>query len=119
MSVASIGNYVGTPLDVEKNFHGNRVVFVRWNQHQLFAGPFCFSVDPSQTLRDFIANVLANVIAPHPDAAAIAWDSAVWTKSEMPWRPDLDRSFNENEVRHKDLIAFTTPGLNGYKGTGV
>lgn len=119
MSVASITDYVGTPLDVEQNFHGNRMIFVRWNDHQLFAGPFCISVNPHQTLRDFITDVLAKVIAPHPDAAAIAWESAVWTKSDAPWQPNLDRSFNENQVGHKELIAFTTPGLNGYRGTGV
>jgi phenol/toluene 2-monooxygenase (NADH) P4/A4 len=119
MPIAAVKDYLGVPLDVEANFRGNRVIFVRWNEHQLFAGPFCFGVSPELVFREFISTVLLPVIAPHPDAAAIDWEAVQWTKSGQPWKPSFDRTLAENEMFHKELVAFTTPGLNGYEGAGV
>lgn len=119
MAVIAIKEYVGASLDVEANFKGNRLIFVVWNKHLMYAAPFALAVPPSMSFREFLSERLGTVIANHPDAPHVDWSKVEWDKAGKPWQPDMDKSLAENGVMHKDCMRFTTPGLNGYKGLGI
>jgi len=119
MAVTAIRPYVGVPLDVQANFHGNVLIFVTWEKHLLYAAPIAFPLPPAMKFGDFLVQVLAGVIREHPDAAKIDWARAVWRKEGEPWAPDLSRSIAENGLAHKDSLLLHTPGLDGVQGMGV
>jgi phenol hydroxylase P4 protein len=118
MPVSSVGEYIGVPRDVEANYHGNRLLYVTWERHLLFAAPLIFPVPPSMRFGDFASGMLAGVIAIHPDAARIDWSACRWMKNGEPWVPDPGRSMDDNGVRHKDALMLQTPGLDGLNGAG-
>lgn len=119
MTVAAVKPYVGEPRDALANFHGNQLLFVAWDKHLMFAGPFAFPVPPSMSFGSFVREVLAGPMAIHPDAAQLDWDKAQWKKDGKPWKPDMAKSLAENGLVHKDFLRLVTPGLDGIRGLGI
>ena len=103
--------------DVERNFHGNRLVYIHWEEHLSFCSAMVFPLPPVMPFTVFIEEVVKPHYAPHPDAAHIDWSKVVWTLDGKDFTPDLQKSLDENGVRHKSLLRFWTPGLTGYKGS--
>lgn len=105
--------------DAEKNFHGNIIVYVHWEEHISFCAALTFPLPPDMSFGALISEVIAPHYAAHPDAAHVDWDKVQWKIDGKAVTPDLSTSLRENGVGHKSLIRFWTPGLNGYKGTGM
>lgn len=103
--------------DEEGNFHGNRLVYVHWEQHLSFCSAIAFPLPPVMPFGAFVEEVVKPHYAAHPDAAAADWSSVVWMIDGEETTPDLAKSLEENGIAHKSLVRFWTPGLNGYKGT--
>ena len=112
MAVKSIKPYIGTPRDLVANFNGKQIVYVCWNQHLLFAGPFMLVVEPGMRLGDLLETALKPLLQPDPDAAAIDWGKVEWLKSNQAWTPDFNASIAANGIAHKEQLRFSTPGLN-------
>jgi len=103
--------------DLEKNFHGNRVVYVHWEEHLSFCSAIAFPLPPDMPFAAFIEAIVKPHYAPHPDFAKIDWDAVEWMIDGVKTKPDLGKSRADHGVGHKSLIRFWTPGLNGYKGS--
>ena len=103
--------------DVEKNFHGNILVFVHWEEHLSFCSAIAFPLPPAMPFAAFIEEIVKPHYAAHPDAANIDWTQVVWMIDGERKMPDLGKSLGENGVRHKSLVRFWTPGLRGYQGS--
>lgn len=117
MTVAALGPYDFPSRDALANYHGKQLVYVWWEKHRMFSRPFVVALSPETTFRELVENHVSSY-AHHPDYAKIAWDEVIWRNGDEVFTPDLDASLAENGIGHKDLIRFTTPGLDGIAGTG-
>lgn len=102
--------------DVEANFHGNRVVYVHWEDHLSFCAALAFPLPPGMPFGALVSEVIAPHYAAHPEAAKIDWAKAEWEIDGAKVTPDMGKSLAENGIGHKSLVRFWTPGLTGYKG---
>lgn len=117
-AVAAVSKYEFAPADSQDKFHGNQLLFIGWEEHLLFCAPFALPFPPSMRFGDIVDNVLPGSFGYHPDFAKIDWAKVEWFKSGQPFSPDLNKSLADNGLKHKDVIRFRTPGLNGIKGSG-
>lgn len=117
MPVTAIKPYTGEVKDSVDKFHGNQLLYIGWEDHLMFCAPFAFPFPPAMRFGDVIEKVLPGAFGEHPDFAKIEWSKAEWFKSGKPCTLDPDKSLADNGLRHKDVIRFRTPGLNGIKGS--
>lgn len=103
--------------DLEKNFHGNRVVYLHWEKHLSFCSAIAFPLPPSMPFGAFVEAIVKPHYSAHPDFEKIDWANVVWTIDDETRTPDMDRPLEENGVKHKTLVRFRTPGLDGFKGS--
>jgi len=103
--------------DAEKNFHGNCVVYVHWEEHLSFCAALAFPLPPEMPFAAFVEAIVKGHYASHPDFAKIDWATVKWTIDGNAVTPDLSKSLADHGVRHKSLVRFWTPGLGGYKGS--
>lgn len=99
--------------DLEKNFHGNILVFVHWEEHLSFCSAIAFPLPPAMPFGAFVSEVVAPHYAAHPDAANVDWSKAVWSIDGHRKTPDFSASLAANGFHHKSLVRFWTPGLSG------
>lgn len=119
MAVTALKDYPLRVADGVEKYNGAQLLFVGWDKHLMFCAPLAWPLPPTFRFGDLIANILPNAYGAHPDFAKIDWAQVTWLKSGQPWRPDFDKSLEENGLRHKDSLRFQTPGLNGIKGSGT
>jgi len=117
MSVAAVKPYSIPPRDSVDKFHGNQLLFIGWDQHLMFCAPLAFPFPPAMRFGDVVEQVLPGSYGVHPDFAKIDWQQVQWLKSSQPWTPDFNKTLAENGLKHKDVLRFKTPGLNGIQGT--
>ncbi|GAB2182454.1 phenol hydroxylase subunit P4 [Denitratisoma sp. agr-D3] len=117
MSVKAIKEYVGVVKDRQENFHGAQLLYVGWDHHLMFCAPFCFPFPPTMRFGDMVDKAFPPAFGYHPDFNRIDWSKVQWLKSGKPWMPDFTQSLAENGLRHKDVLRFKTPGLDGIKGS--
>lgn len=99
--------------DLQKNFHGNILVFVHWEEHLSFCSAIAFPLPPAMPFSAFVSEVIAPHYAAHPDAEKIDWSKVVWSIDGEKKAPDLNASLEANGLHHKSLVRFWTPGLSG------
>ncbi len=117
MSVTSLGAYEFEPRDALARYHGKQLVYVNWERHRMFSRPFVIAVAPEMPFRTLVEEYISSY-SYHPDYEHINWSEVIWQNSEEVFTPDFDKSLADNGIGHKDLIRFTTPGLDGLNGTG-
>jgi phenol hydroxylase P4 protein len=103
--------------DAEKNFHGNRVVYLHWEEHLSYCSALAFPLPPDMPFAAFIEAIVKPHYAAHPEFAKIDWNTVVWMIDGLKTKVDVSKSLAEHGVGHKSLIRFWTPDLNGYKGS--
>ncbi|MCL2656228.1 MAG: phenol hydroxylase subunit P4 [Betaproteobacteria bacterium] len=118
MSITALGPYEFKSRDAVENYKGKQLMYVNWEKHRMFSRPFVIAVEPSLKFSELIEKFVTPAYEFHPDFAQIDWSKVVWQNSNTPFTPQLDKSLAENGVGHKDLIRFTTPGLDGLNGIG-
>jgi phenol hydroxylase P4 protein len=117
MSAGTYGKHGDKPRDHVDNFHGNRVVYLHWEQHLSFCAAMAFPLPPPMPFAALVGELLPQFYGMHPDFAKIDWAKATWTLDGKPFTPALDKSLEENGIGHKSLLRFQTPGLDGYQHT--
>jgi phenol hydroxylase P4 protein len=118
MPVIALNPGYGGPIqDTEDKFHGNRLLYICWDNHLLFCAPLCFPLPPDMPFGALISNVLPGAYGSHPDFARIDWSKVQWTESGNPFKPDPEKSLADNGLVHKSVIRFRTPGLSGIQGS--
>lgn len=105
--------------DAERNFHGNRLFYIQWQDHQSYAAPAALALPPSLNFGELLRDIVAPLYAAHPDLAQIDWTKAIFEIDGERKKPDFSRNLDENGLVHKSLIRFWTPGLDGFRGMGV
>jgi phenol hydroxylase P4 protein len=118
MSVIALApGYSGENRDSEDRFHGNRLLYINWEDHQMYCSPVCLPLPATMPFGVLVAEVLPAVYGDHPDFARIEWDRVEWQHSSEPFRPNAAKSLAENGLVHKSFIRFKTPGLTGIEGS--
>lgn len=117
MSVVAIGEYEFEAKDKLENFHGNQVVYINWEKHLMFCAPLAFPLSPDMPFGDLVNGLLPQFYGPHQDWEKVDWVKATWLLDGAPFEPDLGKSLADNGVGHKSVLRFTTPGLDGIKGS--
>ena len=118
MSVTSLGQYEFESRDALSRYKGRQLVYIHWEKHRMFSRPFVVVLSPDTPFRTVIDQYITKCYSYHPDFARIDWSQVVWQNSQTTFTPDPTKSLAENGIGHKDLIRFTTPGLDGIAGTG-
>jgi phenol hydroxylase P4 protein len=118
MSVTSLGKYEVGSRDALARYKGKQLVFVNWEKHRMFSRPFVVSLAPETVFSVLVEKYITEAYSFHPDFSKIDWRAVVWQNSKVVFEPDPAKSLKENGIGHKDLIRFTTPGLDGIGGTG-
>ena len=116
MSVVALKPYSFPPADARENFPAP-LLYIGWEDHLMFCAPFCLPLPPHTPFGALCNAVLPGVYGEHPDFARIDWSQAQWFKSGRPWAPDAAKTLADNGLKHKDVIRFRTPGLNGIGGS--
>jgi phenol hydroxylase P4 protein len=116
MTVAAVKEYDFPARDVRANFPAP-LLYIGWEDHLLFCAPFCLPLPPDTPFGALATHVLPGIYGYHPDFAKIDWDRVEWFKSGRAWTPDPAKSLADNGLRHKDVIRFRSPGLDGIAGT--
>ncbi|MDR3376822.1 MAG: phenol hydroxylase subunit P4 [Ancalomicrobiaceae bacterium] len=117
MTVAALAPYEFASRDRLENFHGKQLVYVWWEKHRMFSRPFVVALTPATPFRRLFEDYISTY-AWHPDWPHIVWDQVIWQNGDEVFTPDFDASLAQNGIGHKDLIRFSTPGLDGIAGTG-
>ena len=118
MGMNTLGEYRFASRDALENYQGRQLLYINWEQHRMFSRPFVLALSPQTRFADIIAQHITPCYSYHPDFQHIDWKAVVWRNGSEIFQPDGDRSLADNGIGHKDLIRFTTPGLNGIAGTG-
>jgi len=103
--------------DALKNFHGNMLVYVHWEDHLSFCSPVAFPLPPAMPFGALVDQVIKSAYAAHPDFEKIDWSKVVWMIDGKEKAPDLGASLEANGMKHKSLVRFWTPGLSGFKNS--
>jgi phenol hydroxylase P4 protein len=99
-----------------REFHGNQLLTLLWDDHLMFAAPIVVPVPLSMPWSAVAGEVLPQLYAQHPDWAKVDMGEVEWTLDGEPFEPDAARSLAEQGVHHKSVIRFRTPGLVGLAG---
>lgn len=115
--IAREPGYAPPVRDLVENFHGNILVYVHWEEHLMFCAGFTFPLPPEMPFGALVQEVLPGVYAQHPDFEKVDWSAVRWTLDGEEFTPDMEKSLKEQNIGHKSLLRFWTPGLNGYRGS--
>jgi phenol hydroxylase P4 protein len=118
MSVVALDKYEFESSDALHRYKGKQLLYVNWEKHRMFSRPFVVALDPETPFSVLIDKYITEGYNYHPDFARIDWSSVIWQNSNTVFKPDPAKSLKDNGIGHKDLIRFTTPGLDGINGTG-
>ncbi|MCT7654104.1 phenol hydroxylase subunit P4 [Oceanimonas sp. NS1] len=112
-------DYKGEVRDAKANFGGNILVYIGWDEHLLFCSAKTFLLPPTMRFGELQDTPLNEGFNQHPDFKHIDWASVQWILNGKPLSPSREHTLEQLGFDHKSLLRFRTPGLNGYKGTGV
>jgi len=117
MTTRALRDYDIPARDRVGNFHGNQLIYVHWEEHLSFCAALCFPLPPQLPLSALITEILPAHYGMHPDWPSIDWANVRWQLDGRALSPDSTRSLADNGFRHKSLLRFWTPGLNGYRNS--
>ena len=80
MTVRAIhNNYQFEPLDLQKNYGDQFLLYVGWDHHTLFCSAHAMLASPQQTFGQLIEQKITGGFAQHPDFAKIDWSKVQYT----------------------------------------
>jgi phenol/toluene 2-monooxygenase (NADH) P4/A4 len=112
-------HYYVEPLDLKKHYGDQIQIYIGWDQHTLFCAAIAFLASPTQTFQDLIEQQMTSVFCKHPEFEHVNWAEVVFSLDGQGFKPQLNQSLAEQQIGHKSLLRFTTPGLNGYQHAHV
>lgn len=113
MAVRALKDYQFPAADTQDKFHGNQLLYVAWDKHLMFCSPFAYCLSPQTPFSQLCTKMLAHSYGSHPDWAKVDFAKVTWLKSGQPFTPDMNKTLAELGLKHKDVLRFQTPGLNG------
>lgn len=111
-----LGHYNLMQRDQESLFHGNQLIYLSWENHLMFAAPFCIPLPPTLPFGALVRDVLPELYGEHPEFESIDWKRTEWFNSKQKFVPDFGKSLKNHGIGHKSLIRFRTPALEGSRG---
>ncbi len=111
--MVAIGDYPMMQQDDESKFHGNRLIFLCWENHLMYGAPLAVPLPPSLPFGALVRDVLPDLYGEHPEFESIDWKRTVWFNSDKRFIPDMGKSLEQHGLSHKSLIKFRTPALEG------
>ncbi len=118
MAINPLGDYVDINKDAVENFHGNQLVYIHWDNHNLFTAALAFPLPPEMPFGALLEEVIPSIFSAHPEYEKVKWDNVNWILDDEDFTPDTSASLKDNGFGHKSLLRFITPDLNGVKGYG-
>ena len=118
MAVAALGTYEFESSDALARYKGKQLLYVNWEKHRMFSRPFVIALPPEAPFSVLLERYIPDAYSFHPDFPRIDWSAVIWQNSEAVFQPDPAKSLKDNGIGHKDLVRFTTPGLDGLGGSG-
>ncbi|CAB3752321.1 hypothetical protein GQ57_23590 [Burkholderia sp. MSh2] len=101
--------YQGNVTDRVEHFHGQQLLFVRWDGHLNFCSPITLPVPPDLTFGAFVETVLpATTFASDPEWPHIDWARTEWSVSDRRVDFDPALSFAALGLEHKAFLSFRT-----------
>jgi len=111
----TVGDYPLRQGDTENLFHGNRLIYLGWDNHLMYSAPFCVPLPPDLPFGALVRDVLPDLYGDHPEFESIDWQRVQWQNSGKTFKPDFGKSLEHHGLGHKSLIRFKTPALEGIK----
>lgn len=108
-----IGDYPLVQQDEESRFYGKRLIYLSWENHLMYAAPFCVPLPPTLPFGALVRDVLPELYGEHPEFESIDWHRTQWFNSDKRFLPDFGKSLAHHGLAHKSLIRFRTPALEG------
>lgn len=112
-TMSHLGEYPLIQQDVEDRFYGKRLVYLSWENHLMYAAPFCVPLPPTLPFGALVRDVLPEIYGEHPEFESIDWHRTQWFNSGKRFVPDFGKSLEQHGLAHKSLIRFRTPALEG------
>ena len=112
-----IGDYPKIQQDAEDKFHGKQLLYLCWENHLMYAAPFCIPVPRTLPFGAVIMEVLPELYGEHPEFEDIDWKRTLWFNSGKRFIPDVGKSLEHHGLGHKAVISFRTPALEGIRST--
>ena len=109
----SLGDYPLRQQDDESLFYGKQLVYLAWENHLMYAAPFCLPLAPTLTFGLLVNAVLPELYGEHPEFELIDWQRVHWFNGPRRFLPDFGKSLAHHGLGHKSLIRFVTPALEG------
>jgi phenol/toluene 2-monooxygenase (NADH) P4/A4 len=115
VTVRALGAYEFPARDAVLRFP-QPLLYVGWDEHMMFSAPLAIGL-PDMCFADFTTQVLPKLYGEHPDFAHIQWPSVQWFKSATLFTPQPRATLAAQGFRHKSVLRFRTPGLEGLRGS--
>jgi phenol/toluene 2-monooxygenase (NADH) P4/A4 len=115
--LCSVGPYPERQQDLEDRFYGKRLIYIAWENHLMYAAPFCVPLPPTLPFGALVRDLLPELYGEHPEFEAIDWQRTQWFNSGKRFVPDFGKSLQHHGLAHKSLIRFRTPKLEGSRET--
>jgi phenol/toluene 2-monooxygenase (NADH) P4/A4 len=112
----TVGAYPLRLQDSEDKFYGKRLIYLSWENHLMYAAPFCLPLPPNLPFGALVHDVLPQLFGEHPEFESIDWQRTRWLNSSKRFIPDFGKSLEHHGLTHKSLIRFRTPALEGSRG---
>lgn len=77
-----LGSYAPAQQDHEHLFYGNRLIYLCWDNHLMFAAPFCLPLPPTLPFGALVRDVLPDLYGDHPEFEQIDWQRTKWFNSK-------------------------------------
>ena len=116
MSVTAIGSYSHSPHDTADRFSAP-LLYVAWDEHMMFAAPAVVPLSMHTSMADVQAKLLPSLYSEHPDFKRIQWSQVQWFCGGKMFMPNPNRTLAEHGFKHKSVLRFRTPGLEGLRGS--
>lgn len=93
------------------------LLYIGWDQHMMFCAPLCVPLPPDLPFASLQRSVLPGLYGEHPDFERIDWPRVQWFRGEHMFKPDPLLTLGQMGLRHKSVLRFRTPGLEGLRGS--
>jgi len=113
--MTSVSPYELRQADLPDRYHGNQLVYLHWENHLMYAAPFCVPLPPRLPFGALVREVLPELYGEHPEFESIDWQRTHWFNSGRRFIPDFGKSLAHHSLGHKCLIRFRTPALEGIR----
>jgi phenol/toluene 2-monooxygenase (NADH) P4/A4 len=116
VSVAAIGSYSFRPRDTVEKFPAP-LLYIGWDEHMMFPSALALPLPLETPFEQVIQQVLPKLYSQHPDFARIDWAKVQWFRGGTLFTPKLQGTLAEHGFKHKSVLRFRTPGLEGLRGS--